>query len=328
VRVNVLLIDADAAGKRKGFPNLALMKLAAWHKARGDQVALSPHTAWFSNQVDKAYISTVFSWNRKRALALASLYPNTILGGTGVDLHAGLPGEVERMRPDYDLYGIDYGMGFLTRGCPRWCSFCIVPRKEGAPRVVAGLDDLVNPRSDFVVLLDNNFLALGDWTLAALDEMAERALTVNFSQGLDIRLVTPEVARALAAVNFRNTRNTDRRLTFAFDHVGIEAQFREGVTRLVKAGIKTRYLQAFVLCGFASTFEEDMHRVRVLQGLGIDPYVMVYRDPESGEKNPDLRLKHFSRWVNARLWRSVPWGEYEPWLRDRPVFEAERLPTL
>ncbi|MCP4641998.1 MAG: hypothetical protein GY851_16265 [bacterium] len=314
--MNILLVDADTKGRRSGFPNLALMKLAAWHRARGDAVTLAP-TPWFSSQVDLAYVSSVFSWNRAHAEALAQRYPTVERGGTGFGLDNALPAEVEAICPDYNLYDIDYGMGFLTRGCPRRCSFCVVPRKEGAPRVVAGLDDIINPHSNFVVLLDNNFLAMPDWALATLREMAARGLVVNFSQGLDIRLVTPEIARALAAVNFRNARNTRKRLTVAFDHVELERMFRRGVGFLMDAGIAPTYLQAYVLCGHDTTFEEDMHRVRILQDLGIDPYVMVYRDPASGEKNPDWRLRHFARWVNARLWRSVPWGEYRPWLRDK-----------
>jgi hypothetical protein len=245
------------------------------------------------------------------------------VGGTGLDLSSSLPPEVKQKVADYSLYDIDYGVGFLSRGCPRRCKFCVVPEKEGDWRQAASIGDIVNPKSNFIVLLDNNFLADRDWAIAQMREMQERDLVVNFSQGLDIRFVDQEIALALSGVQHTNTRNTYKQVTFAFDHIGIERQVRDGVAMLHHAGVKN--LQFFVLVGFNSTFEEDMERVEILRdldktrGCHVDPYIMVYRDPISGKKKSkvDRRLHHFARWVNARLWRSVMWDEYEPWVRER-----------
>lgn len=314
----VVLLDVDST-----IPNLALMKLSAWHRAAGDVVALNDQRS-----PTRVYGSCVFTWGRPRLERYRSVFPEMIVGGGGVEIASQLSHEVESLQPDYRLYwdraprwrGV--GFGFLQRGCIRSCSFCIVPKKEGKPFVVAELDDLINSdwqetgwRRPFVVLLDNNFLSLGQWTLDTLDEMADRQIDVCFSQGLDIRLVTPEIAAKLADVRFWNLHHTSTQMTFAFDHVGIERPFREGVARLVEAGIKPWKLQSFVLCGFNSTLEQDYHRVQVIRSLGIDPFVMVYRDPATGKMREDRQLRHFARWVNRRLYNVCAWEDYAPWAK-------------
>jgi len=289
------LLDCD----QTGFPNLALMKISAWLKREGHRVSL--------NSGRLAYVSVVFTWNCPRWL------PNGVdVGGSGYDLKKRLPAEIEAMRPDYSLYGIDYGMGFLTRGCPRRCPFCIVPEKEGMIRVVANLDDLINPGSSFVVLLDNNFLAIEDWAKATLQEMAERRLDVCFTQGLDIRYVTDDVAHLLRNVRFWNLKRSGRQLTFAFDTPNLERVIRRGVQMLGQAGIPSRQLQFFVLVGYDTTLEEDLARIAIIRELGADPFVMVYRDRESGKVVGDRILRDLARWVNRRLYKVCAWDEYKP----------------
>jgi hypothetical protein len=130
------LLDLD----RTGFPNVALMKLSAWHKAHGHDTELIRGDRWLLHVLmfDYVYASVVFTWNRHKGEALRAL--GVEVGGSGMDLKNTLPADVEAMRPDYSLYGIDYGVGYLMRGCI-WtnenCPACIVPRKEGKPREVA-----------------------------------------------------------------------------------------------------------------------------------------------------------------------------------------------
>lgn len=315
----ILLLDIDSA-----IPNLALMRLAAWHRLAGDDIGLSV------SRPTRVYASCVFTWGRARLDRHRERWPAMTVGGGGVDIAGHLPADVEATAPDYRLYWDRWpqwrgvGLGFLQRGCIRSCGFCIVPRKEGRPVVVGTLDGLVNPdwreagwRRPFLVLLDNNFLSLGRWTIDTLGEMGGRDIDVCFSQGLDIRLVTPEIAAGLAATRFWNLHHTRRQMTFAFDHVGIERQFREGVGRLIEAGIRAWQLQSFVLVGFNSTLDEDRHRVEVIRSLGIDPFVMLYRDPETGKASADLSLRHFARWVNRRLYKVCAWEEYRPAIRTR-----------
>jgi len=300
------LIDLDDTG----FPNLALMKISAWHKSRGDSVRL----LYRAVKVDQLYASAVFTWNRRKAEVLKS--QGAIVGGTGVDLRGELPAEIEAMRPDYSLYGIDYGMGFLMRGCIWQCSFCVVPEKEGTARSVASIDDLLNVETDrarpFVVLLDNEFFFKVKWAIDRLGEFTDRGIDFCPSQGLDIRVMTPKLAAVLAVAPYWNLRHTARQITFAFDDIRIERQYRRGVELLLDAGIPGRHLQSFVLVGFNSTIEDDLRRIEIIRSYNIDPYVMVYRDPRTGERSSDRQIRHLARWANRHLYRTIEFSDYRP----------------
>lgn len=281
--MRVGLIDID----RTGFPNLALMKLSAWHKAQGDDVTLLRGDSWLLIVLmfDKVYASAVFSWNRAKAEAVAAL--GVEVGGSGVDLKRRLAPEIEAMPADYTLYGIDYGIGFISRGCIRDCGFCIVPIKDGRPKQVASIESLINRQSErvrpFVVLLDDEFFWNVKWAIAQLREFTARGIDWCPSQGLDIRCTTPPLCEALAASSFWNVHRTRRQITFAFDSVGIEKRYRQGVKMLLDAGIKAWQLQSYVLIGFNSTLADDLHRIAVIREYGVDPFVMVYRDRDSGQ---------------------------------------------
>lgn len=314
------LLDLD----RTGFPNLALMKLSAWHKAQGHETTLlRGGDRWLLTilMFDKVYASTVFSWNRDKADAVAAL--GVEVGGSGVGLTNMLPPEVEAMRPDYLLYGIDYGVGFLMRGCiwtQETCPACIVPLKEGKPREVATIEDLLNRESQrarpFVVLLDNEFFWREKWAIARLEEFTVRGIDWCPSQGLDVRVLTPPLAQALAASPFWNVHRTRRQITFAFDDIRTERLYRRGVELLFTAGIKAWQLQSFVLVGCNSTIEQDLARIAIIQSYGIDPFVMVYRDYNSGKMAADPQLCHLARWANRRLCKVCSFEDYWP--------EAER----
>ena len=303
--MRVGLVDLD----RTGFPNLALMKLSAWHKAQGDDVVLLRH----AEPVDKLYASAVFSWNCRKAEAMAVL--GAEIGGTGVSLKKTLPDAVEAMRPDYSLYDIDYGLGYLMRGCIWTCKFCVVPEKEGKPRQVATIDDLLNADSarkrPFVVLLDNEFFWKEKWAIERLHEFTERDIDFCPSQGLDVRVLTPALVSALAASPFWNVSRSRRQITFAFDDLKIEKQYRRGVEMLLKE-IAAWHLQSFLLVGFNSTIEQDLRRIDIIRSYGIDPFAMIYRDPSSGEAPRDRQLRNLARWVNRRLYKTCRFDEYEP----------------
>ena len=211
------LIDFD--GKQV---NLALMKLSTWHKKQGDTIVLNNFNLF---DVNKVYISVLFKKNQEKAFQTASLYENSEIGGTGWDLTTVLPDEIEACKPDYDLYTVDdiaprirgimkretrirkatnivnAGIGFISRGCIRRCSFCVVPTKEGRIHRVNNLSDLINPRSNIVTLLDNNFTSNPD-IYDILAEIIERNLVIDLTQGLDIRTITPDLAEKLSKVKF------------------------------------------------------------------------------------------------------------------------------
>jgi len=274
VRVGLIAVD----GK---YPNLALMKLSAWHKAQGH------HVDWYTpieaaiEPFDKVYASKIFTFTPDYAY----MPEGVELGGTGYNSAVQLPDEVEHMTPDYSLYGIDYSLGFTSRGCSRKCSFCVVPKKEGSIREHSQLSEFVRHRT--VVLQDNNFLAsrLSEDKLA---EMIEKKLDVDFNQGLDIRLMNVRFADLLA-------RLKPKKLRFAWDYVDMESEFRRGIDLLKSAGYRVdrHHVQTYVLCNYNTEFKEDMHRVQVLRSLDIAPFAMIYN-----KASAPRFMREFASWCN------------------------------
>lgn len=302
--MTVGLFDLD----RTGFPNVALMKLSAWHKAQGDTVL--PLNSGLP--ADRRYASAVFSWNRHKVAAMVA--QGAIVGGTGVDLRNKLPDEVEATKPDYTLYGIDYGVGYLMRGCIWDCDFCVVRKKEGLPREVATIDHLLNESGrarPFIVLLDNEFFWNVKWAIARLEEFTTRGIDYSPSQGLDVRVMTEPLAEALAASPFWNLKRSRRQITFAFDNIATESRYRRGVEMLLKR-MAAWHLQSFVLVGHDSTIEQDLRRIAIIREYDIDPFVMVYRDYTTGKMARDPQLRNLARWVNRRLYKTCAFEDYWP----------------
>lgn len=288
--MKILLIQVD--GK---MPNLALMKISAWHKLGGDQVFLNK-----TCNPDKVYISSIYNWNKSKAIGISLMFPNSevVLGGSGINYNWLSP-KIEHLMPDYDLYGIDYSMGFTSRGCIRNCEFCIVPKKEGYMRNHAPITEFLHPEHEKIILLDNNFLASPECE-ENLQFILDHNLRVNFNQGLDIRLINEDNAKMLAECKFSDWRFTNRVLHFAFDDPSLEFIIRENVKILKDVGInKTHQLMFYMLVGFNTNFEQDMHRFKVLVELGCDPYVMIYNN----RKDIPI-LRHFARWINKRIYGS------------------------
>ena len=272
--MKVGLIQVD--GK---MPNLALMKLCAWHKKRGDDVTVLD----ISNLVfDRIYASKVF------------------VGGSGVDLKSELPNEIEACTPDYEAFKTDFSIGFSSRGCIRDCGFCIVREKEGYIRE-APFDWISHHK---VVLLDNNFLASPHWK-EKLEYFIRQKLKVSFNQGLDIRLINHENAELLAKVRYYDLKFKKRRLYFAFDDPQLENIVKEKVAILNEHKIPSKHLMFYVLVGYNTTFQQDMHRFQVLIELNCLPFIMIFNN----QKTPLLR--DFARWVNKRYYKVCSFEEYE-----------------
>lgn len=280
------LIDID--GK---WPNLALMKISAYHKSKGDDVVLD------RTRADIVYISCIFSRNKSKALGIARLFRSfgseVHIGGSGVDLKKCLPECIENIQPDFSLYGLDYSLGFSSRGCIRTkeeCPACIVPEKEGNIREL-GLSWIRHNRVKF---LDNNFLASPAAT-EKLKFIAKGRLEVCFTQGLDIRLVT-RVTDMLSKVNARSNNWKRRRYYFAFDHPELEEVIIKKIDLLKRHGIPASAQFFYVLCGFDTTHLQDRRRVQILADRGCLPFVMKYQ-------RRDKTLNLFANWVNGRFYR-------------------------
>lgn len=288
------LLQAD--GK---LPNLALMKIAAYHEDKGDSVAWY-NGILFASQYDKIYVSKIFDFTE-----LPQLPENAIVGGTGIDFKNVLPMEIEAMQPSYSLYpNCDYHIGFSMKGCRFSCSFCCVPLKEGKPYKYNSIDQiLINPKGGKkLVLLDNDFFGTGDWEIN-LNRIIELDLKVCFSQGLNIRILTQRQADLLAQCKYYNLHFTKRYLTFAWDRFKDKDDILKGIERCDNAGITRDRLQFFVLIGYDTTPEEDLHRIEAIREWGCTPFVMPYNKFNEYQKR-------FARWVNSRQLKKVKWNNY------------------
>lgn len=292
------LIDVDG----HNFPNLPLMKLSAYHKARGDKVEW--YEPLFSGELDRVYMSKVFTFTPDYQYCITA--KEIIKGGTGYSYPNGgkpLPEEIEHIYPDYSIYSSlipeveNTAYGFLTRGCPRGCDFCIVGKKEGRCSVkVADLSEFWNGQKN-IVLLDPNMFACPDWKELSQQLIDSRAW-IDFSQGCDIRLMTKEKAERIKRMKIKQ-------IHFAWDKYEdkemIVPKFKEfkKITEWDK-----RKLGVYVLANFDTTHEQDLERIYTLRELGYWPYVMIYEK----EKLPRGHItRKLQRWVNMRaVFETIP----------------------
>ena len=281
------LVDVDSYH----FPNLCRMKLSAYHKARGDTVEWWQPAGWY----DVVYKSRVFTDTYSKDNIYIGNAGTVIKGGTGYGPGPDLPDVVEHQRPDFSLYpqfsGTAYG--FLTRGCPRACGFCIISGKEGRQsRQVADLSEFWNGEKE-IKLLDANLLACSDHE-RLLVQLAESRAFVDFSQGLDIRLTTPD---NIALLNKVRTKAVH----FAWDdpNTDLSTYFRRFVKLTAVTNFRKR--KVYVLTNYGSTHEQDLYRIYTLRELGYDPFVMVYERPTAPKITRQLQ-----RWVNNKwIFRTV-----------------------
>jgi len=304
--MKIALYDLDSK-----IPNLAIMRIAAFHKTKGD--AVEAYSPLFKSHYDKIYVSTIFNFSDKSQLDPAQMD----IGGSAWDLHKDLPPEIESQTPDYSFYNYPHSIGFSMRGCRFRCKFCVVPEKEGRPKTNNTIDEIWTQRdSDFVMLLDNDFFGNPEWR-ERIAEIQKHGLKVNFSQGLNIRTITDEQTQALASVKFVNSHATKRQVYFAWDRFNDERLIDAGIKRVMDAGIKAWQMAFYVLIGFDTTPEQDLYRVMKLKGLGCDPYAMPF--DKSNEHQ-----KRFSRWVNHRpIFNSVKWEDYRQSVKSASTFKDE-----
>lgn len=240
---------------------------------------------------DMVYASKVFSFSPMPELPVGAM-----TGGTGFSLASALPKEIEAIYPDYGLYRCDYAIGFITRGCVRKCSFCVVPQKEGKIKRVAEISQFWRGQ-DRIMLLDNNLTAHPD-CLAILKELRLTGAKIDFNQGLDLRLMTPEIAKELSNIRLW------KQIHFAWDDIELEKAVFNGLQILTENGVKKYKVMVYVLIGFDSTHEENYHRVIKLKDYGVDPFVMPYKKTDSYQKK-------FARWVNHKaIFKTVAWADY------------------
>ena len=278
------LIDVDG----HNFPNLALMKISAYHKSMGDTVE------WCLplDHYDIVYQSKVFDETYSPDIDWTPMAYKVIKGGTGYGLDNRLPIEIEHVYPDYSLYPEltqDTAYGFLTRGCPRGCKFCIVAKKEGRySRKVADLSEFWRGQKN-IKLLDPNILACHDYP-DLLMQLIDSKACVDFTQGLDIRLTNENNIGLLNRIKVKE-------IHFAWDNPkdDLRPYFKRYKAR-AKHKPHGSFGTVYCLTNFGSTIEEDLYRIYTLRDLGYAPYVMVYDKP-----NAPREIKDLQRWCNNRF---------------------------
>lgn len=308
------------------LPNLALMKLAAFHRAQGDEITFTREARrdLFEPDYDRVYGSAIFKFSADKVARFKTAWPEAIVGGTGSDNL----GTVEQLigesyeRYDYSLYPkFEPSIGFTQRGCRLSCKFCVVPSKEGKAYSLNTIADIWrgdgHPRK--LHLLDNDFFGQPeDQWRARIAEIQDGGFKVCLNQGINVRHLSPAAAEAIASIEYRDDAFSQRRLYTAWDNLKDEAIFFNGVDMLEKAGIPPKHLRTYMLVGFdkKETWDRIWHRFNRMVERGIEPYPMVF-DCRATELERYRSLKQFQRWVVTGLYRAVPFSEYDASIRSK-----------
>lgn len=282
------------------FPNLALMKLSAWHKKQGDIVE------WYQplfSRPDKIYASKVFTFTPDYVDYSAN-DPEPYRGGTGYGIMSVLDDEIENMTPDYSIYpNFENAIGFLTRGCIRKCKWCVVPKKEGDIRQVTSIEKISAGRRD-IVLMDNNFLAADrDFVKEQLSIVAKNKYRIDFNQGLDARLIDEENADWLSKCKYI------RYLRFSCDTMSMLPHIKNTVNLLRKSG----YSKDVFVYVLAQDLQESIERIKELTSIDkkITPFCQPYRDFINNTE-PPVELKRLARWCNIQsIRKTISFEEYK-----------------
>lgn len=278
--MDIGMLDVDG----HNFPNLPLMKISAWHKSQGDNVEFFNALT----EYDRVYVSKVFDYTDDYIYPIRA--KEIITGGTGYNIKGMLDDSIEHICPDYDLYKIDnVAYGFLTRGCPRKCKFCIVGEKEGFKSCkVADLSEFWSGQQA-IKLLDPNLLACPD-KYDLLQQLIDSRVWIDFTQGLDIRLMTDKATEMIMKCKIKIIR-------FAWDKQEDSDIIIKKLEEFKKqTNLHYRKLKVYMITNFDTEFEFDLHRVYTLKAMGYDPFIMVY-----DRQQADRKYYLLQRWVNNKI---------------------------
>lgn len=291
--IGLLAIDSN-------YPNLALMKISGYHRAKGDNVE------WYNplRSYDKVYSSKIFSFTPDYGYYINA--GQVEKGGTGYDIKKNLIEEIDRKLPDYDLYNIDKNLayGFLTRGCTNHCKWCIVPTKEGNITPYMDIEEITADRKK-AILMDNNVLA-SDHGLQQIEKIVSMNIRIDFNQGLDARLVTNDIARLLAKVKWI------KRIRFGCDTPSQIAECERATALIDKYGYKGEY---FFYCILLNDFKESFERVNYWKNKGgrFLPHAQPFRDLNNPYQIIPQWQKDLAGWVDKKwIFRSCEFKDFTP----------------
>jgi hypothetical protein len=305
VMVRVTQIDG-------ALPNLALMKLASWHRAHGDEVVFSRSVErdLFEPDYDRVYGSAIFGFSQIRLMRFQRNFPGAIVGGTGtpnrqtVEELIGEPWD----SVDYSMYPeVTFSMGFAMRGCRNKCGFCVVPKKEGAARPENTIEQIWRgePWPRHLHLLDNDFFGNPEWA-ERIAEIQAGGFKVALTQGINVRNLTDEQAAAVGSIDYREgSKFKDKRLYTAWDNPKDETKLFRGLELLAKHGVKPDHIMVYMLIGYwpRETEEHWLRRRDQLRAFGARPYPMPFkRTPET---------VGFQRWIVGAYDKRITWERWK-----------------
>lgn len=274
------LIDVDS----HNFPNLALMKISAYHKAKGDSVEWAIPMLRY----DRVYMSKIFDDSSDiESYPIADVIEK---GGRAFNKQKKLPEYIESIYPDYSLYDVtNIAYGYLTRGCPRACDFCDVVNLEGKiSHKVADLSQFWNGQKE-IKLLDPNLLACKE-RVGLLQQLIDSRAWIDFTQGLDIRFMTEEIENMLMQMKIKL-------IHFAWDKMNDNSKIERNLASFKEqTKLDMRKLQVYVLTNYGTTIEQDLYRVYRLRELGYTPYIMIY-----DKAHAPKQIRYLQRWVNNKI---------------------------
>ncbi|MCX4266806.1 MAG: radical SAM protein, partial [Firmicutes bacterium] len=276
----------------------ALMKISAWYKRQGHNVE------WWNplKTYNRVYSSKIFDFTPYNPY----LPESTIRGGTGyadIPLDQTLPPLIDEMFPDYSIYpACDYAIGYITRGCPNNCRWCVVPSKEGDVKPYRNWQQLVRTDSQKLVLMDNNILA-SDWGIGQLESMTGSGYAIDLNQGMDARLVDEHIARILAGLKWI------KYIRFSCDQQAQIEPIMRTAELLSKYGVKPYRLFIYLLV--TEDIEDAARRVEVLKRLGpITIYAQAERNERQGIVPNKMQLELAQRYVYSGRYRLESWAQY------------------
>lgn len=321
--MNVLLVQIDGR-----MPNLALMRIAAHHRERGDfvhlvqyrrgrkEATISDAERGLFDQWHAVYASLIFRKSQPIARRLKEVYPHAVIGGSGWGFQKTEQHDIAENAPmDYSIYpAFRSSIGFSQRGCRLDCGFCMVYQMEGDVRDVATVNQIWRgePWPREIILLDNDFFGSPTWR-EKIAEMRAGQFKVSLSQGINARMLSDEAAAALASINYRNDAMTRPTIHTAWDNIGDEGPLFRGLKALVRHGVKPDHITVYMLIGYGEprVTELDFERQRKLREFGCRPYPMPFVRGNYGEQGWDL--VRFQTWVLGAFDKELPNRKAVPW---------------
>ena len=303
MNIGLLAVDSN-------YPNLSLMKISSYHKGKGDIVE------WYNpfDKYDIVYMSKIFSFTPDYGQYMTNT-TQICKGGTGYDIYSTLPEEIDLIKPDYSIYpsiGHKTAYGFLTRGCPNKCKWCIVPKKEGDIKPYMDVEEIAIDGRNELILMDNNILASDHGIeqiekIIKMNEGRKKKIKVDFNQGLDARLVTDEIAKMLSRLKWI------QQIRFGCDTPKQIEECEKSCAMIDKHGYKGEY---FFYCILLDDFDESFSRVNHWKKKGSSrylPHCQPFRDIGNKSQVIPQWQKDMARWTDRKqLFLSCEFEDFEP----------------